>query len=77
MTHPLVLGSLKSLNGDRLRHHIMYQTPPDVVTEFLRDDVGGGGQFLAAPLLREDKHVIRRAVGQVFCVLVGLDPHRL
>ena len=47
-THPLVLGSLKFLDGDRLRHIIMYQTPSDVVAKFLCDDVDGGGQFLTA-----------------------------
>jgi hypothetical protein len=43
VTHPLVLGSLKFPNGDELRHIIVYQTSPDVIAEFLRDDVDGGG----------------------------------
>ena len=43
VAHPLVFGSLKFLNGDGLRHIIVYQTSPDVISEFLRDDVGGGG----------------------------------
>ena len=43
VTHPLVLGSLKFLKGDGLRHIIVYQTSPEVIAEFLRDDVDGGG----------------------------------
>ena len=60
VTYPLVLGSLKFLNGDGLRHIIMHQTSLDVVAKCLCDDVDGGGQFLTAPLLREDEHVICR-----------------
>jgi hypothetical protein len=45
VTHPLILGSLKFLDGDRPRHIIMYQTPSDVVAKFLCDDVDGGGHF--------------------------------
>jgi hypothetical protein len=62
VTHPLILGSLKFLDGDRPRHIIMYQAPSDVVAKFLCDDVDGGGQFPTAPLLRENEHVIRCAI---------------
>jgi hypothetical protein len=43
VSHPLNLGSLKFLDGDRPRHIIMYQTPSDVVAKFLCDVVDGGG----------------------------------
>ena len=43
ITHPLVFGSLEFLNGDGLRHIIVYQTSPDVIAEFLHDDVDGDG----------------------------------
>jgi hypothetical protein len=77
VTHPHILGSLKFLDGDRFCYIIMYQTPSDVVAEFLCDDVDRGGQFPTAPLFRENEHVICCAIGQVFRALVSLGPHRL
>jgi hypothetical protein len=43
MTHEFLLGSLKFLDSNGLRHVIVHQAPSDVVAEFLGDDINWCG----------------------------------
>jgi hypothetical protein len=43
MAHEFLLGSLKFLDSNRLRHIIVHHAPSDVVAEFLNDDINQCG----------------------------------
>jgi hypothetical protein len=65
MTHEFLLGSLKFLDSNRLRHVIVHQAPSDVVAEFLRN---GNSYFWGKmysgrqPELSEQRDMIRSTV---------------